>query len=192
MNRTSYIALVLLATAACARGADEDATRAPAGQASPSTQQPSPQPVDPWAVSTSGAGPVEVGARLAELAPMLAQGSDTVALAGGCAYVQIAEAPAGLGFMLEDGRIVRVDVDSGATPTREGARIGDTEQRIDSLYAPLRRTPHKYTPGWSYLVALPDAPADTMSRLVFETDGMVVRAYRAGVYPPVEYVERCG
>ncbi len=31
-----------------------------------------------------------------------------------------------------------------------------------------------------------------MNRIVFETDGQVVTTYRAGRFPPVEYVERCG
>lgn len=195
MHRAGWPVLFLLAALACDRGAEEQASRAAPDLPLPPEQQPSPSEPsepDPWAVSPSGTGQVRIGARLTELAPLLAQGTDTTALEEGCAYVAVPNAPAGLGFMLEDGRLVRIDVDSGATPTREGARIGDVEQRLDSLYAPLRRLSHKYRPGWFYLVALPDAPADTMSRIVFETDGSRVRAYRAGLYPPVEYVERCG
>jgi hypothetical protein len=93
--------------------------------------------------------------------------------------------------MVEGGRLVRIEVREGATPTAEGARIGDTEERVLSLYPDARRMPQKYTSG-SYLVVLPDAPGDTLSRYVFETDSQRVTGYRAGVFPPVEYVERCG
>ena len=62
--------------------------------------------------------------------------------------------------------------------------------RIRDLYPTARRGPHKYTDG-AYLVVLPFAPADTIHRYVFETDGSVVTLYRAGLYPPVEYVEGC-
>lgn len=93
--------------------------------------------------------------------------------------------------MVENDRIVRADVVSGPARTAEGAAIGDTESRILALYPDLRRGPHKYTTG-SYLVVLPYAPADALHRYVFETDGALVTRYRAGLFPPVEYVEGCG
>jgi hypothetical protein len=64
-------------------------------------------------------------------------------------------------------------------------------RRVMELYPTARRTPHKYTDG-AYLIVMPFAPADTLHRYVFETDGQRVTVYRAGLYPPVEYVESCG
>jgi hypothetical protein len=94
--------------------------------------------------------------------------------------------------MVDGGLVARIDVDSGITATREGARIGDSEARIQSLY-PGRVTvePHKYTSG-HYLVVTPAALEDSAFRIVFETDSARVTKYRAGKLPQVAYVERCG
>ena len=145
---------------------------------------------DAWVVGPTRAGPVEIGATLAEALPLLAEGTDPAALGDGCAYVTARGAPDGVRFMVEGGRIVRVDVTEGATATVEGARVGDSEQRILELYPAARCMPHKYEEGSFYLVA-PTA-ADTLSRYLFETDGAAVTRYRAGRFPQVEYVEGCG
>ncbi|HZF68866.1 MAG TPA: hypothetical protein VEZ47_12565, partial [Gemmatirosa sp.] len=89
------------------------------------------------------------------------------------------------------GRIARVDVDTLPVATSVGARVGDDEARIDSLYAGrVTVRPHKYEAG-RYLVVTPDR-ADTTLAIVFETSGGRVTRYRAGRRPMVEYVEGCG
>jgi hypothetical protein len=94
--------------------------------------------------------------------------------------------------MIERNEVVRVDVDSGSVETSAGARIGDTEDRIKSLYAGrITVGPHKYTDG-HYLTVVPADKADSAFRLIFETDGNRVTRYRSGKRPQVEYVERCG
>jgi hypothetical protein len=127
---------------------------------------------------------------LQDLAPLLRSPSDTAGVGDGCGYVAIRDAPDSLGFMVEGRRLVRVEVRGGPTPTAAGARIGDSEARIEALYGQVRVEPHKYTDG-HYLVVMPGAPADTIHRLVFETDGQRVTTYRAGLFPPVAYVEGC-
>jgi hypothetical protein len=108
-----------------------------------------------------------------------------------CRYAVSGRAPAGVAFMVVDGRVARVDVDSGAAATAEGARVGDSEERVRALYAGrVAVTPHKYTDG-HYLTVRPAAPADSGHRLVFETDGKRVTEYRAGQLPAVEWVEGC-
>jgi hypothetical protein len=108
-----------------------------------------------------------------------------------CGYVTFAELPAGVRVMVEQGTIARVEVRDSSISTTEGARVGDTEARIKQLYGNrIEVQPHKYTSG-HYLIARSAQPADSAFRLVFETDGMVVTAYRAGRRPPVEYVEGC-
>jgi hypothetical protein len=106
-----------------------------------------------------------------------------------CGYVHGSALPAGVALMVENGAIARVDVDSGSVATTEGARIGDTEERVRTLYVGITVTPHKYTSG-HYLTAR--SATDSTSRIVFETDGQRVVRYRAGRTPQVEYVERCG
>jgi len=148
------------------------------------------EPPDAWVVAPTRVGPVEVGATLAAALPLMAAGTDAAALGEGCAYVTARGAPHGVRFMVEGGRIVRVDVTEGATATVEGARVGDSERRILELYPAARRTPHKYEEGSFYLVVL--AADDTLSRYLFETNGAAVTRYRAGLFPQVEYVEGCG
>jgi len=108
-----------------------------------------------------------------------------------CSYAKLTKAPDGLAVMLENSKIARIEVRSGTIATAEGARIGDTESRINSLYAGrVTTSPHKYATGGHYLTVTP--VNDTTHRIVFETDGSAVTNYRAGVLPAVEYVERCG
>jgi hypothetical protein len=108
-----------------------------------------------------------------------------------CQYAQSRRLPPGVRVMLEGLRVVRVEVDSGSYATAEGARVGDTEARIQQLYpGRVEVQPHKYTDG-HYLVARPAQGSDTTHLLVFETDGRVVTRFRGGRRPQVEYVEGC-
>ena len=181
--------LLLLLVAACAP--DGPPPPPPPGDASaPPPEATTPAPADPWAVTEGGAGPARIGMPLAELEPLLAGPVDTAAAAGNCGYVRLAEAPDSMLFMIDGGRLVRIDVTGGTAATAQGARVGDAEPRVRELYLQLREQPHKYTDG-RYLIALPDAPGDTLYRIVFETDGERVTRYRAGIYPQVEWVEGC-
>jgi hypothetical protein len=93
--------------------------------------------------------------------------------------------------MVVDGRIARVEVFDSTVVTNHGARIGDTEATIDSLYPHrVTVTPHKYTEG-HYLLVAPRDSTDSGLELVFETEGGRVTQYRAGRLPEVEYVEGC-
>lgn len=149
------------------------------------------EPDTPWVVTPRGIGPVEVGMRARDALGV------TVDVAGNtltatCAYVRAGRLPAGVGVMANNGEVARVDVDSGRVATAEGARVGDSEARIRSLYVGrLSMEPHKYTQG-RYLIVTPRAPADSAHRIIFETDGRVVTKYRAGRQPEVRWVEQCG
>jgi len=192
------LALLSLVTLACGRdrdSSDREAAQPPAARptapipsAAPDTA-PAVDSTGAWVVTPERVGPIRLGITLAEALPLLKQPVDTV-IGGGCEYARPAGGPGELSLMVEDDRLVRVDVTGGSTATAEGARIGDSERRIQELYPSARRMPHKYTDG-AYLVVLQLAPADTIHRYVFETDGSAVTLYRAGVYPQVEYVEGC-
>jgi len=111
--------------------------------------------------------------------------------AGGCGYATLVKAPPGLAVMLQDGKIARFEVRSGGIATTAGAHIGDSEARINSLYAGrVTTTPHKYLQGGHYMTVTP--AAGSPNRIVFETDGKKVTEYRSGKTPEVEQVERCG
>lgn len=152
------------------------------------------QLTDQSKVVINGIGPVRVGMTVSEASKaagvqLVSEGSFGVG--GSCSYVR----PKGknsVAFMVTEGRIARVDV-SGGSPitTLSGARIGDTEARIKSLYSgQIKVTPHKYTNG-HYLTFVPKDRQDSNYRVVFETDGKRVTGFRAGKLPEVEYVEGC-
>lgn len=141
-----------------------------------------------------GIGPLQVGMTLAEVraategAVTAPPAADTAA----CGFANWKGGPGGLRLMTARGRIVRIDVDSGTTTTSAGARIGDSEARIATLYAGRVETkPHKYTSG-HYLTIRPASAADSSYRTVFETNASRVTRFRAGRRPEVEYVEGCG
>jgi hypothetical protein len=93
--------------------------------------------------------------------------------------------------MLENDTIVRFDIRDSSLVTAAGARVGDSEARIRSLYrGQVTEQPHKYVQGGHYLVVA--TPSDTALRLVFETEGARVTRFRVGRRPAVEYVEGCG
>lgn len=213
MRKSTLLALGLLAAAGCAVKTEKSAGTSAAdtsGAVTTAPQTPSPQspapaearpvPVDTsglprtpdMTVTESGIGPVRAGMTVAQAARALGGGFGAPqGYTGGCGYAVLVKAPPGLAVMLENGRVARVEVRSGTTPTSAGARIGDSEARIQSLYAGrVTSTPHKYTPGAHYLTVTPtDRSAN---RIVFETDGKVVTEFRSGALPAVEYVERCG
>ena len=179
-------ALAVLAVA-CGRGAD--APPPPADTTAAATPAPADTSADPWTVGLSGAGGVAFGTPASDAAAALGgQWTDTT---GACAYLRPGRGPAGLAFMVEQGRIVRVDVDSAGVATAEGATVGMAEAEVRARYPGIRVMPHKYEPAGRYLVVSGTA-ADSALRLVFETHGARVVRYRAGQVPQVEYVERCG
>lgn len=203
IRRLVLVSAVALAACTAAPSAEETAPAgdtpsaiAPNGVESPAAP---PEAADTtWAVRLDGAGPVRVGmtvdeARAALGGDFVVGGQGGGAEPQGCEYAWSAAAPAGLAFMVEGGRVVRVDVgDSSAVATRMGARVGDTEEQVRALYGGrVQIQPHRYVEGGRYLVVLPVEPRDGRLRMVFETDGERVTRYRAGTTPQVEWVEGC-
>lgn len=99
--------------------------------------------------------------------------------------------PDGVSVMVVKGDIARIDVDTGSVTTDEGAKIGDTEDRIKSLYGDdLKIEPHKYIKGGHYMTVMGDSTSAGKA-LVFETDGDRVTSFRGGRLPEVKWVEGC-
>lgn len=160
-------------------------------------------------VAINGIGPIRVGMTVAE-----AEKSSGIKLVekgarvgtGGCYSLVPKAAPQNLGLMVisnrEDNRIVRtqdriarVDIYKGSSiTTLSGAKVGDTEARIKSLYpGQIRVTPHKYTGrnGGHYLTFVPKDASDSNYRVIFETLNGRVTQFRSGKLPEVEFVEGC-
>ncbi len=168
----------------------DSAPSAPTDTAMPDSGSGTP-PIE-WTVNARGIGPITAGMTVAQAG--VAAGNPLVVPANAeeCYFARIKNAPADLMMMVEKGKISRVDVTRALTiATTTGAKIGDTEDRIKSLYPnQVAVQPHKYTDG-RYLVVTPVAAADKNYRIIFETDGQKVLRYRSGLMPAVEYVEGC-
>jgi hypothetical protein len=99
--------------------------------------------------------------------------------------------PEGVSVMVVKGKVARIDVDTGSVTTEDGARIGDTEDRIKSIYGDeVQVELHKYIEAGHYMTVLGDS-ASAGKALVFETDGKRVTMFRGGRLPEVKWVEGC-
>lgn len=196
MNRCCLLlaATTLTVIAGCS-DAERTRTPAPNTAAAPPATPRAPQPPSPtsgWTVSPTGIGSVRTEMTVAQASRQVGAELTLPPAAERCTYVQRIAGLDSVMFMVVDGRIARVDVTGGRVPTFEGARVGDTEARIRSLYAGrLEEQPHKYVTGGHYLVIRPPERADSAYRLVFETDGYTVTRYRSGRMPEVMWVEGC-
>ncbi len=147
-------------------------------------------------VYINGIGSVRVGMTVAEASK--AAGTRLVREDGyqvnsSCFYVKPQREPNSIGFMVVGDHIARVDVwKNRSITTHSGAKIGDTEAKIKSLYqGQIQVTPHKYVQGGHYLTLVPKDRADSNYRVIFETDGKRVTQFRSGKRPQVEYIEGC-
>jgi len=145
------------------------------------------------ALSEDGLGQVQIGMQLSEAVSMGLL-SENPNLKPECDYVFPAVGagiPEGVSVMVVRGRVARIDVDTGAVTTEEGAKLGDTEERLHSLYGDdAKVSPHKYIEKGHYFTVAGDS-ASAGKALVFETDGRQVTMFRAGRLPEVRWVEAC-
>jgi hypothetical protein len=96
-----------------------------------------------------------------------------------------------LAFMIEDGHLVRVDVDAAGIRTSKGIQVGDSEVRVRQVYgAAIKVEPSKYTSeeGGQYFTV---RSADGRYGVRFETDKGRVATFYAGTYDAIQYVEGC-
>ncbi len=159
------------------------------------TNPPAPHADPPiWVLNEFGYGPIVVGMPYAAANDSLkgnlkaAKGANLAE----CDYVTWEGGPVGLGIMVIEGKIARVDVrDTAGIPTDLGAKVGDSEERIKTLYGTrVKVTNHKYEDG-HYLTVRSATPTDTLHFIIFETSKGVVTRMRAGAMPGVAYVEGC-
>ena len=172
-------------------GCAKEENRAASPDSSLVAVPPAPTPSG-WTVRYDGIGPVRIGATVAELEATLgAQLARRDSLDPRCDYLRNPALVPGVWFMMVEGRIARIDIDSAGPATAEGVRIGDDAAKVTTLYAPrVVASPHKYTDG-QYLTVTPAAPADSGFRLIFETNGGKITHVRAGRLPEVGWVESC-
>lgn len=149
-------------------------------------------PFDPaWPAEAGGFGPVRVGMSVKALQQALGEAVSVPEPVDGCDYVFPRGWPEGIGVMIVDGHVARVEVSRREIGTAAGAKVGTGEQEIRDLYpGQVELRPHKYTDG-HYLIVTPRDQHGARYRIIFETDGGVVENFRAGALPAVEWVEGC-
>ncbi|QSX73692.1 hypothetical protein HIV01_010610 [Lysobacter arenosi] len=150
----------------------------------------------PGTIGFAGFGPAPFGATDEQV--RMAWGSDLgdarPEQPGGCYYLLPQARSANgyrLGFMIEQDKFARMDVDAVDIEAPGGGKVGMSAQDIDRLYAGrINKQPHKYVDGGQYL-RIADAGGGP-GVLLFETDAKgVVSSWRIGVPPQVDYVEGC-
>jgi hypothetical protein len=172
MMRQSLIAAVLVSVAACAPNNDS--------------------PVDELVAGFGEIGPIRLGMSQAQM-----QDAIGATLSPGyvlsederqCYYLRAEGRFSGIGFMMNNDRLVRYDVWESAIRTRAGVGIGNTRDEVAASYdQQIQVLPHKYTDG-SYVTVTDGNDI----KLLFETDASgKVEQYRSGRAPEVDYVEGC-
>lgn len=108
----------------------------------------------------------------------------------GCYYASGRDLPQGVGLMMIDGRLARIDVSEAGVPTMSGTEVGTSEAKLKQLYGTrLIQQPHAYTgPEGHYLTVQSD---DGRYGIRFETDGALVTRFYAGTASAIQYIEGC-
>lgn len=91
-------------------------------------------------------------------------------------------------FMVEAGRVTRVETDPAAVNTL-GLTVGMALDQVRRRYPGVRISAHKYDEHGHYLFF--PSPSGSAA-IVAEESGGRVTLIRAGLLPAVEYVEGCG
>jgi hypothetical protein len=187
--RRSSLGVVLLAAlaSACSPG-DERAVKGREGPNGTARDT-----VSDLALTEDGLGQIQIGMTLDEAVSMGLL-NDNPTMRSECDFVFPAVGagiPDGVSVMVVKRKVARIDVDTGLVTTEDGAKIGDTEDRIKSIYGDeLEILPHKYIEGGHYLTVMGDS-ASAGKAIVFETDGQKVTMFRSGRLPEVKWVEGC-
>ncbi len=198
------LSTVLMSLAAC-KPATDSATVDTASQ--PEASPPAVQPVpavpeagapmhDPLVIRYEGFGPAAFGAN--EEAVRMAWGRPLEATrpqeGASCYYLYPEMGPGskrGIGFMFEEGRFVRYDVQDASQIAPGNFKVGDAAADIKTAFAGrVEEAPHKYIAKGSTLTVTPEDQSE--GRLIYEIgeDGTVLN-WRVGVPPQVFYVEGC-
>jgi len=185
----SFAVIMLLASlaSACNRG-DNKAVKGRTGPNGTARDS-----VSDLALSEEGLGQIQIGMNLTDAVNMgLLNENPTMNTRCDFVFPAVgAGIPDGVSVMVVKGRIARIDVDTGSVTTEDGAKIGDTEDHIKSIYGDeVKVEPHKYIEGGHYMTVAGDS-ASAGKALVFETDGKRVTMFRGGRLPEVKWVEGC-
>ncbi len=187
LSSFAVITLLVSLASACNKGGDR-AVKGRNGLNGPARDS-----VSDLALSEDGLGQIQVGMNLTDAVNMGVL-NENPNMNARCDFVFPAVGagiPDGVSAMVVRGKVARIDVDTGTVTTEDGAKIGDTEDRVKSIYGDeVTVEPHKYIDGGHYLTVTGDT-ARPGKALVFETDGKRVTMFRGGRLPEVKWMEGC-
>jgi len=145
-------------------------------------------------------GPVEVGmsvsqAEAALKAKLRVDYPDANPEGVGCGFAtRVDRRDAAIAYMVEDGKITRIDVDTPKKPSaydhkivsERGIGIGSTEIQIRRAYQKAAQfDPHPYAEGHYVTIEGPKFS------VLFETEHGKVTTFRSGLNQSVQYIEGC-
>ncbi len=146
---------------------------------------------DTWIVREDGVGPTKIGMSLAQLSAVLHEKFSPPADKEdqGCFYVNPSKHPQ-IAFMIENGRLVRVDVDREGLSTSEGIQVGDSESHALKVYGHLLKVePRAFMEEEGHFLTA--SSRDGRFGVRFETDHGKITGFYAGRYKAIQYIEGC-
>ena len=94
-----------------------------------------------------------------------------------------------IGFMVEDGRITRIDIRSKKISTMNNIRIGDSEETVKKAFpGKVREEIHPYIGKEGKYLIVETKPGYAF---IFETDRGKITRFRSGKLSSVRYIEGC-
>lgn len=164
------------------------------GQLSMVSAQALPKLTESARASTYSLGPVRIGMTIPQAAA--AAGLQFVQVESGgeshCKYYQPRKQLQGVSLMVTNGVIARVDIRNPRIKTLSGIKVGDTEERVKSIYGDrIQIKTHPYDRNGHYLIYIPRDLQDRKYRIVFETNGQRVVNWRFGKVEEVNWIEGC-
>lgn len=133
-------------------------------------------------VSTAGLGAVTFGLTVAQA--QRAAGTAMIALGpeSDCYRVVAHRGPEGVTFLVHEGTIERVDIDSGPVTTRSGVGIGTSETTVTDLFGDKIQRQSR-PDGSTDLIFVPVDASDRNYRVVFNVVDGAVRSFKSGKIP---------
>ncbi len=138
-------------------------------------------------------GPVKIGMTPIEASKLLGidltPGKETGKDDAACHYVYPNGKFGDIGFMVENGRITRIDIYSIKAAAIGGIRVGQSESAIRKVFTgAVTETVHPYIGKEGKYLTIEDQLGHAF---VFETDKGTITRFRAGEKKSVQYIEGC-
>ncbi len=135
-------------------------------------------------VSTVGLDTVNFGMTVAQAQKAAGTVLVPAGPTGPCYHVVPHDAPEGIVFLVHEGTIERVDINSGSITTRSGVGVGSRETMVTDLFGDAIERQVRID-GTVDLVFVPQDPGDRNYRVVFNISEGAVRALKSGRLPQV-------